>query len=111
MQLSHNELWERVRRLEGKTVYTKTRQIPNKVLRVTKNWVVIEDKGSVSFTSKAGIFEKYHTLIKDGYLIGKSGEDGMMKANFYDGRYVIMPILHEALPNETEQIKGGIRVV
>jgi hypothetical protein len=110
MKLSDSDLWEYINALEGKTVYTKTRGIPSKVLRVTRNWLVIEDKGSVSFKGKAGIFENYNTLIKDDYLIGKSGEYKMMKANLY-GRYAIMAILHEALSDETEEIKSGIREV
>jgi len=111
MKLSDNELWEHIKALEGKTVCTKTYKKPNRIIRVTENRVEIEGRtSSVSFKGKAGIFENYHTLIKDGYLIGKSGEDRMMKANLY-GWYVIMAILHEVLPDETQEIRGGIREV
>jgi hypothetical protein len=107
---SDRELWERVKALEGKTLYTITRGIPNKILRVTENRVEIQDKTIVYFNGVRGIFENYDTLIEDGYLIGESGEDSTMKANLR-GRSVIMAILHKVMPDEIEKIKGGIREV
>ena len=41
MPLSENELWERVRGLEGETVYTIKQRNPNRILCVTDNAVVI----------------------------------------------------------------------
>lgn len=107
MALSDSELWKHIKALEGKTVYTNTRKIPSKILRVTEYRVEIEGKTPVSFKGKTGIFANYHIFIKDGYLIGESGEDRIMKGNLY-GRYVIMAILLTALPDEIEEIKGGI---
>ena len=111
MKLSNNELWKHIKALVGKTVCTITKGIPNKILGVTDNKVKIEGKTPVGFKRERGIFANYDTLIKDGYLIGKSGEDRIMKANIYSPtRYVIMAILHGALPDETERIKGGIKL-
>ena len=106
MAISENELWRRIRGLEGKTVYTCTRRNPNKILRVTDNRVEIEGKSPVSFNGERGIFANYDRLIKDCYLIGGSGKDesiGRTKANLA-GRYVIMPILQRAVPEEIECI-------
>jgi len=110
MKLSHRSLWQLVKVREGKMIYTVVRRSPNKILEVTENKVEIEGKTPVYFKGKRGIFANYHTLIKDGYLIGKSGEDRMMRANIYPPtRYVIIAILQDVLPDETEEVKGGIR--
>ena len=60
MPLSDDELWARVRGLEGKTVYTCTRQNPNKILRVTDNRVEIEGKTPVY---RNRILHNYKILI------------------------------------------------
>ena len=111
MKLSDSDLWEYIKALEGETVYKIPRGKPNTIRQVDEKKVHIQGKNHVGFNGKkTGIFENYNTLIKDDYLIGKSGEYKMMKANLY-GRYAIMAILHEALSDETEEIKSGIREV
>ncbi len=97
--LTESVLWERVRRLEIKTVYTITRKIPNKISRVTDNRVEIE--GRVSRIYRRQILRVYHTLREDGVVTGTRNLTGWS---------VIMAILHKVLPDETEEIKGEIRL-
>ena len=60
MPLSDEELWERVRRLESRIVYTLKRRNPNRISGVTSDSIEIE--GRVTRPSREDILCVYHHL-------------------------------------------------
>ena len=101
MKLSDSESWERIKALVGKTVYTKTRKIPNKILRVTDARVEIE--GRKTEPTRGAIYRNYETLYIEGRLGG--GKERNLR-----GMRVILAILREAVRDEIHVIKGEIRL-
>lgn len=67
--LSDDELWDRVKKLEGKTVFTIVQKKPNKVLRVTDREVIIE--GRATRPSREFIVKVYRYLWRNGEVTGR----------------------------------------
>ena len=106
MALSENELWGRIRGLEGETIYTIQQCKPNRVSRVTADKVEIE--GRAALPSREDILCVYQYLQRRGEV---TGEDLYGNASILGdalanktGR-VIMAILARAVPDEIEAIK------
>ncbi len=103
MALSDSELWKHVRKLEGKTVYTIKRRIPNRISNVTDNRVVIKDKSTKP--SHAQITSLYHQVHKTGEVISRDAWRFTYAVTY--------AILVEAVPDEIEAVPGkdlGIRL-
>ena len=62
--------WKRVKGLEGQEIYIPGRKKTRKVLEVTDDTVKIQGmKSPVRFNGKWGLFENYHVLQWDGYIL------------------------------------------
>lgn len=103
-KLSEVQLWDRVRSLEGRTVFTLVRRKPNKVVKVTDTGVIID--GRRSRITRRKIATAYKFLWQDHHLqLAKEGEGPFFYA-------VVPAILRSALPEQIEAIPGvlGIRL-
>ena len=101
--LSDNEFWDRVRGLKGQTVHTFTRGNPNTIVAIDAAKVEIQDKGPVSRYSRSGLLVHYHILHRDRELI--ASKNGNLQ-----GRYVIVPIIGAAVPDEVVETHHGLRL-
>jgi hypothetical protein len=100
-KLTENELWQRVRQLQGKTVYTIEQNRPNVIEEVTAEKVII--KGRQSPIRKIEAWDAYEELWVRGKLqIGKGG--GKRRRFIY---YVTAAILRDAVPEQVEVIRRG----
>ena len=72
MVLSDSELWQRIRELEGETVYTIQQCKPNKILRVTGDRLEIE--GRATKPSREDILCVYQYLQRTGKRFRRGGE-------------------------------------
>ncbi len=111
MALNDEELWERVRGLEGETVYTLKQRKPNKILSVTDDSVEIKDRSTKP--SREDIFCVYQHLLRTGKvtkkdLYGNASILGDALAR-KTGR-IIMAILARAVPDEIEPIPANERL-
>jgi len=102
--LSDLQFWQRVKNLEGKTVYTLSRKKPNRIVRVTDTYVEIEGRGSrIGFGGERVLYNNYHILHRDGFLIRSTEGNGR-------GPYVIPPIIAEAVPEEVDEGFEGLEL-
>lgn len=100
-QLTENELWERVRQLRGKTVYTIEQNRPNEVGKVTNEAVII--KGRQSRITRKKVWGAYEYLWRTGKLqIGKPDREN--RGFIYS---VTAAILRDAVPEQVEVIRRG----
>ena len=106
MALNDSDLWERVKGLEEKTIYTIQQCKPNRISRVTADRIEI---GAI-FTpsSREDIVCVYHYLQRTGKVTGEDlyGNalilgDALARKT---GR-IIMAILARAMPEEIDSIK------
>jgi len=111
MTLSNEELWERVRRLESRIVYTLKRQEPNRILRVTLDGIEIE--GRATRPSREDVFRVYQHVHRAGRVTREDlyGERSILGHPYAKktGR-VIMAILASAVPDEIEGIPVSERL-
>jgi len=105
-KLKDDELWARVKHLEGQTVYTIERGVPNIVANVTNTEVkLIKNTGErrLSTPHKEDIVNTYNYLItyhqvtKDDFdKIPESRQWGFVG-------YIILAILRDAVPEQIEE--------
>ena len=104
--LSEHELWERVKGLQGRTVYTIERLSANKVLKVTDNEVrLAKENGELRSTTpiKSDIVNTYDYLMRHGQV---TRED---YSKIPESRYwafvgrVVYAILRDAVPEQIEE--------
>lgn len=100
--LNENELWQRVRGLEGQIVYTLDQQRPNRILRVTDEVIEIQNRGTRP--TRDDVLQVYRELHRRGQitgndLYGESSVVGHLLAH-KSGR-VIMAILALLLSGST----------
>ena len=111
MLLSDSALWERVRGLEGETVYTLVRRNPNRIIRVTDNRVEIEGRRTGPF--REDIFCVYQHLHRVGSVTREDlyGEESILGHPYAKktGR-IIVAILARAVPDEIEVIPASERL-
>ena len=102
--LTDKEFWERVKNLEGETIYSLTKGRRNKIEEVNDKHVFTEDrKTSVSFNGKWGLYENYRILHDDGrFLISSKGGNA-------SGAYFAMAIILAAVPDEAIADDKGIK--
>ncbi len=98
--LSEEELWSRIKNLEGKTIYTIKQRRRNHILKVTDWEVIIE--GRRTRPSRKYIYNVYRYLHKHGEItkddfVKICGNEICKKV----GR-ITMAILASALPDEVE---------
>ena len=99
--LTESVLWERVKSLKEKTVYTLIQRRANPIAAVTDTEVKIRNRKTG--TTRGGIYRNYETLYIEGRL--GDGKEGNLR-----GMRVILAILSEALRDEIHVIKGEIRL-
>lgn len=93
-KLRDNELWKRIKGLQGQTIYTLKRRQPNKILRVTDNAVVIENRKSKP--SRKQICELYHLMYEKKEVTTDSPQEFTLAVTY--------AILVKAVPDEIEDI-------
>jgi len=99
--LTESVLWERVKSLKEKTVYSLIQRRANPIAAVTDTEVKIRNRKTG--TTRGGIYRNYETLYIEGRLGG--GKEGNLR-----GMRVILVILSEAVRDEIHVIKGEIRL-
>lgn len=104
--LNENEFWQRVRGLEGETVYTLERQNPNRILRVTDEDIEIENRGTRPI--RDDVLQVYRELHRRGEITGDDlyGENSVVghELAHKSGR-IMMAILARAVPEEISIIR------
>lgn len=110
--LTANELWERVKRLEGRTIYTIQQRKPNTVSQVTAAEVrLLKSTGEPrpSTPHKEDIVNTYNYLVthcqvtKDDFdKIPESRRWGFVG-------YIILAILRDAIPEQIEEFHRSER--
>lgn len=73
-KLNEDELWNRVKGLEKKVVYTVERKRPNKVEEVTDKEIIITDR--VSHIARKEVVDAYEHLWRMGELMPGKGDCG-----------------------------------
>jgi hypothetical protein len=106
--LSHQEFWNRVKALEGRTIQSLTTGRRNTITRVTEKGVFTAHRDTpVPFNGDWGIYENYDILHKDNRLyIGT--RDGVGNGQ---GNYLTMAIILAAVPDEAEKAELGIKEI
>jgi hypothetical protein len=103
--LTDYEFWNRVKKLEGKTIYSLTKNRPNLIEEVNEHYVFTANrKTPVLFNGGWGIMESYHMLHSDGFLL-VSADNGNTSAS-----YLTMSIILNAVPDECEEANRGLRL-
>lgn len=104
--LTEDELWQRVRQLEGQTVYTLVRQSPNPISRVTENMVEIQ--GRITTVNREDLWCVYWGLHQRGQITADDlyGEKSIVDHPLAKktGR-IMMAILATAVPEEIDIIR------
>jgi hypothetical protein len=96
---SSDELWRRVRGLEGQIVYTLKRREPNAIENVTDNTIVIRDRRSRP--SRESVEEVYNLVWADGEFRVYEGRQGVYV-------YAVVPaIVLAAAPEQLERVDDG----
>jgi len=95
-------IWQRIKQLERKTIYTFKTRNPNKILKVTDIKVIFDGRKSCVYANgKTGVLANYDTLKSKGKLtLGNRG-------TLY-GQYIIISLIEAAVPNEVERKDDGI---
>ena len=98
--LSDDELWSRVKQLEGETIYTIVQKKPNKVLRVTDSEVIIE--GRTTRPSRRFVVRVYRYLCRNGEVTGRDWIK--ICGNEFCGKVgrITLAILVRAIPDQVE---------
>jgi hypothetical protein len=111
MALNDSQLWECIRGLESKIVYTIKRRSPNKILRVTDDRVEIESRATRP--SREDILCVYQYLHMAGRVTQEDlyGEGSILGHPYArkTGR-IIMAILAAAVPDEIGVIPANERL-
>ena len=103
--LVKHELWQRIKNLEGKTIYSLTYNRPNTITEVDEKCVfTAERKTPVWFNGKWGLYESYRVLHKDGYLLISSNGGNASSS------YLTMAIILAAVPDEAVEANQGIKL-
>lgn len=104
--LNENELWQRVRGLQGQIVYTPDREKPNRILLVTYGMIEIENRATRP--TRDDVLQVYRQLQQRGEITGEDlyGESSIVgdQLAHKSGR-IIMAILARAVPEEICVIK------
>jgi len=105
-KLKDDELWARVKHLEGQTVYTIERGVPNIVANVTNTEVkLIKNTGErrpstphkEDIVNTYNYLTTYHQVTKDDFdKIPESRQWGFVG-------YIILAILRDAVPEQIEE--------
>lgn len=112
--LSNDELWLRIKQLEGKMVRTIVLRKENKVLEVTERELLIENRNTAP--SREFITRVYRYLYRHGQVTGDNWEQ--ICGNEFCGKVgrITLAILAEAVPDQIEAFvpsekgkKSGIR--
>lgn len=116
--LTENELWQRIRRLEGQTVYTLDRRRPNRISRVTDAAVEIESRATK--VAREDLWVVYDGLYQRSRITGEDlYGDRSILGHPYAGKAgrIIMAVLADAVPEDMEVIRrsraerlSGIRI-
>lgn len=103
--LNADQLWERVRRMQGQIVYTIDRGNPNRIPRVTDDAVEIENRATSP--TRDDIVRVYEALHVRGEITGRDlyGDQPILGHPYANkvGR-IIIAILVKAVPDEIEAI-------
>jgi len=103
--LSDHEFWSRVKNLEGCTIYSLTNNRPNTITEVDEMCVFTAERSTpLRFNGKWGLYDSYHILHKDGYLLVSANEGNA------SGSYLGMPIILAACPEEAIEAHRGIEI-
>ena len=104
--LSENELWERVRGLSGRTVYTIERQRPNRISGVTDESIAIADR--TTKPTREDIFQVYREVWQRGEITGEDlyGDQSILGHPYArkTGR-IIVAVLASAVPEEIQGVR------
>ena len=104
--LNENELWQRIRGLQGQIVCTLDQQRPNRISRVTDEMIEIENRGTRP--ARQDVIQVYRQLHRRGEITGNDlyGESSIVGDQLANksGR-IIMAILARAVPEEICVIK------
>ena len=103
--LSKRELWQRIKNLENRTIYSRTREWPNTITKVDEKCLfTAERRTPVRFNGKWGIYENYRVLHSKGYLLIHGTEGNA------SGSYLTMAIILAAVPDEAVRADQGIKL-
>lgn len=106
--LSDNELWERVKYLEGKTVCTIERRVPNIVVQVTDTEVrLAKNTGELRPTTpiKSDIVNTYRYLFAHGQITGDDFEKIPEYRPWGKVGRIVLAILRDAIPDQIEDFR------
>lgn len=106
--LTDDKFWQRVKALPGgEPIYSLKRGNPNEIVEVDEKKVRMRGrKTPVYFEGKWGLYENYHILHRDGYLlIHASPSHGNAS-----GSYIAMAIVLAAVPDEAMPAYEGIKL-
>ena len=109
--LTEHELWEKVKGLQGRTIYTIQRRIPNTVSQVTATEVrLLKDTGErrPSTPRRSDIVNTYYYSVRYGRVTGKDF-DKIPESRYWGfvGR-AILAILRDAIPEQIEEFHRGL---
>lgn len=102
-KLTDTELWQRVKGLEGQTVWTLARPSRNKIVEVTTQKVVFE--GSRTSVPRTDICGAYEELWQEGTLWADKGSTAHGHKGDYYLWSVTPAILLSAVPDQVEPIR------
>ena len=96
--ITDEQLWENIRGLVGKVIYTPDQHRPNRIRNVSENLAEFEDRNS--HPSKDDLFYCYHLVLQHGILIERN-----TPKYFFDHRIarICYALLAKATP---EQIRA-----
>ncbi|MBA7625220.1 hypothetical protein ES703_32646 [subsurface metagenome] len=104
--LSENELWERVRGLSGRTVYTIERQRPNRISGVTDEAIAIADRATKP--TREDIIQVYREVWQRGEITSEDlyGDQSILGHPYArkTGR-IIVAVLASAVPEEIQGVR------
>ncbi len=103
LKLSDDELWGRIRKLEGQTVSTLARPRSSKIVEVTPKKVIFE--GSRAPVLRKDIFAAYEELWREGSLWADKGNTAHGHKGDYYLWSVTPAILLKVLSDHVEPIK------
>jgi len=104
--LSENELWERVRGLSGRTVYTIERQRPNRISGVTDEAIAIADRATKP--TREDIIQVYREVWQRSEITSEDlyGDQSILGHPYArkTGR-IIVAVLASAVPEEIQGVR------
>ena len=110
-QLRDQELWDRVKALEGKTIYTIELRMPNTVKKITANEIKLlksNGKSRKATPTREDIINTYRYLVLNQQVT--VGDFGKIPG-YHSYRYIIsivLAILRDAVPEQIEAFHHSV---